>query len=405
MANTLTQHHRAAAPNSETPATPKPAARMALAVADAGWFNTENQFREIPESRAETLLLHCADYRNAWRDGERPWSWNKPAYRMSPGVWKKRMVLPTGWMKKYPKVGMKPIAREIRRWKAENAADLPLTLVMSYPYYLYLRDELRVDRLVYYNFDDYSQYWPKVASEVAEMERRAAREADITICVSRLRAELLREAVPEAADRIKHLPHGATRAWIPEEPLLVPAEPPADIAHIPSPRIGYVGTMEDRVDWTMLAKAAQENPQANFVLLGRIDPDNGAAWQAERRRCLAMPNIHAIGWRNQSLINSYIRSFDLGMIPYQVEHPFNIACCPTKIMDYIAAGRPFVATDVPECRLHRERFDVVTRETFSSTISERLAGGCDDGKVALRHQWALSHTCRDEMLKLLDWLA
>ena len=42
---------------------------------------------------------------------------------------------------------------------------------------------------------------------------------------------------------------------------------------------------------------------------------------------------------------------------------------------------------------------------FSSMISERLAGGSDDGKVAIRHQWALSHTCRDEMLKLLDWLA
>ena len=396
--------HPAIVSNSTLSPSPDPARRMALAIADAGWFNNENQFREVPESRAETLLLRCADYQNAWRDGERPWSWNRPAERMLPGVWKQRMVLPTGWMKTYPRLGMKPIARAIRRWQAENAADLPLTLVMTYPYYLHLRDALRVDRLVYYNFDDYALYWPKLAGEVAALERRAAREADLTICVSRIRAEMLREAVPEAAGRIKHLPHGSPTASIPEHPLIVPAEPPADIAHIPRPLIGYVGTMEDRVDWPMLARAARDNPRANFVLMGRIDPDDGSAWQEDRRRCLALANVHPIGWRGQGLINSYIRSFDLGMIPYRVDHPFNLACCPTKIMDYIAAGRPFVATNVPECQLHVDRFDVVTPADFSGKIAERLAGGLDDGKVALRHAWALAHTCRGEMLKLLDWL-
>ena len=378
--------------------------RRAIAVADAGWFNTENQFREIPRELAETLLFDCADYRNAWNRGERPWSWNQPPVPIAPGVWKRRMALPSGWMKLYPRLGMRPIAREIRRWQARHAAGLPLTLVMSSPYYLYLRDKLRVDRLVYYNIDDYSQYWPRIADKVAALERDAVRAADLTICVSRLRADHLCETVPEAADRIRHLPHGSPTPSIPDGPLFRPAEPPIDIAHLPRPLVGYVGTMEDRVDWAMLDRAALRSPEASFVLLGRVDPDSGQAWQADRERCLSRPNVHAIGWRNQDRINSYIRSFDLGIIPYQVTHPFNLTCCPTKIMDYVAASRPFVATEVPECRLHTERFDVVTPDVFAETVARRIAEGCDDGRIAIRHEWAVTHSCRAEMLRLLDWL-
>ena len=64
--------------------------RLALAVADVGWYTTENLFREVPEERASSLLLRCADVRVAWSKGERPWSWNKPASEASPGLWEAR---------------------------------------------------------------------------------------------------------------------------------------------------------------------------------------------------------------------------------------------------------------------------------------------------------------------------
>ena len=379
--------------------------RLALAVADAGWYTTENLFREVPEGRASTLLLRCADVRVAWSKGERPWSWNRPASEASPGLWRRDLVLPSGWMKTYPRIGMRPVARAIRRWRSDHGKDGPLALVMTYPYYLHLADLAWPDRLVYFNVDDYRLYWPRVADEVTRLEHRAVRQSDLTVCTSLRRAEELRVAVPEAADRIRHLPHGAPSASIPDQPQHLPASAPADIAHLPRPLIGYVGTLEDRVDWSLMARVAKTNPNGSIVLVGRVGAGDDAAWQRDRRACLALPNVYAIGWRGQGTIDAYNRSFDLGLIPYRVDHPFNVACCPTKIMDYMAAGRPVVSTDLPECRLYSHLFDVVAPETFVDAVAARLVAGPDDGRSALRLDCARENSCRNVAGRLLDWIA
>jgi teichuronic acid biosynthesis glycosyltransferase TuaH len=275
---------------------------------------------------------------------------------------------------------------------------------MTYPYYLHLADLTWPDRLIYFNFDDYRQYWPKVADEVTRLEHRAVRESNLTVCASLRRAEELRLAVPESASRIIHLPHGAPTSSLPDSPQDLPAPAPADIAHLPRPLIGYIGTLEDRVDWSLLNRVARTNPTASIVLVGRVGPDGDAPWQADRRACLSSPNVHAIGWRGQATIDSYNRTFDVALIPYRVDHPFNIASCPTKIMDYMAGGRPVVSTSLPECRLHAKLFDVVEPDDFVEAVAARLAQGPDDGRAALRLDHARENSCRAVAGRLLDWI-
>jgi teichuronic acid biosynthesis glycosyltransferase TuaH len=383
---------------------PTDRARLALAVADAGWYTTGNLFAEVPTSRASTLLLRCNDVRVAWSKGQRPWNWNRPVVQDSPGRWNQNLVLPSGWMKTYPRIGMRPIARAIRDWRSRLSGDGPLALVMTYPYYLHLADLTWPDRLIYFNVDDYRLYWPKAADEVTRLELRAVRESNLTVCTSLRRAEELRRAVPEAASRIKHLPHGAPSASIPDEPQTLPAPAPADIAHLPRPLIGYVGTLEDRVDWALMNRVAETNPTGSIVLVGRVGGDGDASWQRERSNCLARPNVHAIGWRDQAGIDAYNRSFDLGLIPYRVDHPFNLACCPTKIMDYMASGRPVVSTDLPECRLYPDLFDVVESGGFAEAVAGRLAAGPDDGRASLRLDHARANSCEAVVNRLLDWV-
>ncbi len=389
-------------PRRETNPNPADATgRLALAVADVGWYTTGHLFREVDPARASTLLLRCSDYRVAWSKGERPWSWNRPAVRSQPAQWSRDLVLPSGWMKSYPQLGMRPIARAIRAW--HDRSD-PLALVMTYPHYLHLARHLRPDRLVYFNIDDYRLYWPRSAAAVARIEREAVLASDLTVCTAFHRVEELREAIPEAADRIRHLPHGAPSASIPLAAQDEPDAPPADIAHLPRPLLGYVGTLEDRVDWALLGDVARANPDASVVLVGRVGTDGDAPWQGARRRCLAEANVHAIGWRDQATIDAYNRAFDLNLIPYRVDHPFNLACCPTKVMDYMAAGRPVVATDLPECRLHADRFDVVEPARFAGAVADRLAAGPDDGRGAARLDFARRNSCARVADRLLDWL-
>ena len=375
-----------------------------VVVADAGWFTTANLFRETPDDRATTLLLRCADYRVAWSQGKRPFGWNRPASQSSPSIWAQDLVLPTGWMKSYPRLGMRPIARAVRGWRASLPGQhRPLALVVTYPYYLHLARQLCPDRLIYFNIDDYRLYWPKSARQVDRLEREAVGDADLTVCTARYRADELRAAIPDRADRVRHLPHGAPSASISPEPQHLPGLGPADLRDLPRPWVGYVGTLEDRVDWSILDEVARTNPSASIILVGRVGPGD-ASWQGDRRRCLARPNVHSVGWRDQTLIDQYNRSFDIGLIPYRTDHPFNIACCPTKIMDYMAAGRPVVATDLPECRLYSEVFDVVASRDFAAAVARRLALGPDDGRAAARWDLARRESCRAVVSRLLDWI-
>jgi glycosyltransferase involved in cell wall biosynthesis len=121
---------------------------------------------------------------------------------------------------------------------------------------------------------------------------------------------------------------------------------------------------------------------------------------------LSRPNVHALGWRSQEALPRYYQAFDVSLIPYLIDHAFNRACNPTKIMDAMASGRPIVASAIPECRLHTERFHVAeSRDEFIDAIAGILGKHSDDGRAALRHAYAQANTCHkigERILELID---
>ena len=93
----------------------------------------------------------------------------------------------------------------------------------------------------------------------------------------------------------------------------------------------------------------------------------------------------------------------MSLIPYCLDHPFNRACNPTKIMDAMGSGRPIVLTAIPECRLHAERFHVAgDAEEYLAMVGRILDDGSDDGRAALRHAFAVEHSCRNVAARLID---
>ena len=105
-------------------------------------------------------------------------------------------------------------------------------------------------------------------------------------------------------------------------------------------------------------------------------------WYDDYRRCLARPNVHALGWRPQESIHQYNRAFDVCLIPYRTDHPFNRACSPTKIMDYMGTGRPIVSTALPECQLYDHLFHVAAdADEFLAAVRAILDAHSDDGRA------------------------
>ena len=379
-------------------------AGFCLAVADVNWFTTANLFEGLDRPDVAALLLSCCDYQNALRAGRPPWRWGRRLVRTAPRRWTREHVLPPGWMKRFPGIGMRPIARSIARWRREVGADRPMALVVTYPHYRALAERVRPDVLVYLNLDDYGLYWPGRAVEVAAVERRLVAEADLTACVADARAGHLRRSVPGAADRIRHLPHGTPAMFLNPDPSGAIGPAPADLDHLPRPMLGYVGGLEHRLDWPLLERVADAFPSASLVLIGR-PPRGGGSWAESAARCLERPNVHAVGWRPQGELGAYIRSFDACLIPYRTDDPFNRTCCPTKIGDFLGSGRPIVSTDLPECRLHRGRFDVAdSAEGFLGALAALADSGFDDGRCGLRVAHARSNTCGAVAGRLAEWI-
>ena len=159
-------------------------------------------------------------------------------------------------MKKFPRLGMRPIARAIRAFWEQAGAGARRGLVLTYPHYDYLLRQLQPDVTLYYNIDDYALYWPRQADEVRSLERELVLRTSATVCVARSRADELRMAVPQAAGKIHHLPHGTPAAFLAERPLDHPAPGPEDIAHLPRPLLGYVGSIGPRLDWPLMDRLA-----------------------------------------------------------------------------------------------------------------------------------------------------
>jgi glycosyltransferase involved in cell wall biosynthesis len=210
---------------------------------------------------------------------------------------------------------MKPIARVVRQWWNGMPDNWRRGLAFTYPHYSYLLEQLRPEVCVYYNIDDYRLYWPNQAEAIRRLEMATVRKADLTICVSELRSRQLRDWVPEAAERIHHVPHGAPEAFLTPEPMERAGPSPADLRALPRPLLGYVGSLEDRVDWRLMNRVADAFPDASLVVVGRASAPSKAEWWRECARFLARPNVHAVGWRSQALLASYYQSFDVSLIP------------------------------------------------------------------------------------------
>ncbi len=367
--------------------------RLSLVVADVNWATTESLFRELDDDRIDTLTLRCMDYRNGWRKGIRPWSASCRTQRVGARRWARDVLLPPGVLKRLPRVGMRPIAKAARRFWAHRPEGRR-GLVATYPYYLHLAEILRPDASLYYNFDDYALYWPDRSDEIRRQEDTLIARSTATICTAIVQAEAFRRRVPEAVARIHHIPHGTPAGFLAREPLHRPGPAPADVAALPRPLLGYVGSLEDRLDWSLLAATADAFPRASIVVVGRPPGDGPEPWRDDCRRAIERPNVHILGWRRQDELPSYYQAFDVNLIPYLVDHPFNHACSPTKIMDGMGATRPIVTTAVPECRLYPHLIDVAGSSLeFLDAIRTIIDSGSDDGRSALRFEHAKANTC------------
>lgn len=160
------------------------------------------------------------------------------------------------------------------------------------------------------------------------------------------------------AAEVRLIPHGVDVnlfAW-------PPPEPPAD----ESITIGFVGTLDFRLDLPALRHVAERHPDWRIRLIGPIgdlfDPHSLSD----------VSNISVEPAVPHERVGEVIAGFSAGIMPY-VEWPGYRYTVPVKNLEYMAAGKPAVVRPSPALRPYADLvYFAKTPEEYSAQLERAL---------------------------------
>jgi len=178
---------------------------------------------------------------------------------------------------------------------------------------------------------------------------------------------------------------------------------PEDQAHIPHPRLGFFGVVDERMDIDLLAETADLRPDWQFVMIGpvvKIDP----ATLPQR------PNIHWLGGKSYNELPHYLSGWDVGFMNFALNEATKFIS-PTKTPEFLAAGVPVVSTAITDVvkpygekglvEIARNAEEVVAKvemilarpkEAWLAKVDRHLAQGSWDKTWASMHKLMLDST-------------
>jgi glycosyltransferase involved in cell wall biosynthesis len=194
--------------------------------------------------------------------------------------------------------------------------------------------------VVYYCTDEWSHFSYVDGAKIVAMEKELCERADIVFTTAKTLLERKKEYNPET-----HLAsHGVDYAHFAK--ALDPSTEIADeVRDVARPVIGFVGLLQDWIDTDCIEHMAKARPSWTFVIIGKALVDVS--------RLDALPNVRMLGRKAYPDLPTYMRTFDMGLIPFRLnELTRNVN--PIKLREYFSAGLPVVSSDIPEVRAYAD---------------------------------------------------
>lgn len=166
------------------------------------------------------------------------------------------------------------------------------------------------------------------------------------------------------------------------------------------PVIGFIGGINYRIDFPLVGRLVEENPQWQFVFFGprqkEVIMDRKFKTSKWLRKLKKYPNVFFGNSHDRYQVYGLIKKFDVGIIPYNMSINLNKYCYPMKIFEYLYFGKPVVSSNIESLR--QDRFKNAVRialrdkdwqkaigEMINKRYNKRLAP--EFKKVALENSW------------------
>jgi glycosyltransferase involved in cell wall biosynthesis len=140
---------------------------------------------------------------------------------------------------------------------------------------------------------------------------------------------------------------------------------PHDVADLPRPIFGYIGVVDERIHYDLLAQLAKATRGSVVVV--------GPSTKVDRATFPQRDNLHWLGGRDYTELPAYAKAFDVCLMPFAMNEATRFIN-PTKALEYMATARPVVSTPVED--VVAQFSDIVTIASEPSTFiraCERVA--------------------------------
>lgn len=171
---------------------------------------------------------------------------------------------------------------------------------------------------------------------------------------------------------------------------------PKEFGTIPGPILGYVGYLTSmRLDIPLLEFLAKKRKDWSIVLVGPEDEDfrNSALHE--------MDNVYFLGSKDAKELPAYVKGFDVAMNP-QVVNDWTIGNYPRKIDEYLAMGKPTLATRTKAMEMFQDHVYLGSSKEEYLELAERALKENSKERIAERIEFAKSHTWENNVKAIYE---
>ena len=143
----------------------------------------------------------------------------------------------------------------------------------------------------------------------------------------------------------------------------LPPTTPPDIATIPRPVLGYIGSSDwFTMDAPLIEQVTKLRPNWHWVFIGG----------KSRALQLSSPNLHFLGTKPYAELRAYYRHIDVCVLPWNQQNVFTNYGSAIKVKEYLATGIPVVISPLyeylstPGMRIYR------TTEEFIAQVEDAM---------------------------------
>lgn len=272
------------------------------------------------------------------------------------------------------KLNQRKLARFVKSKMKQHGFNKPVVWTYS-PTTADMAGHLDHGGLVYSCVDRHSGYKGLINPRmVDQMERDLAETADVVFTT----AQGLYDTLSPYNSHTALIPNGANYELFQNASRPMPA--PVDFPAVTGPVFGFLGALQECIDYSLVLSAAKARPNWSFVFVGAKLPG------VDLTELEAMPNIYFLGLKPHNDAPAYLAQFDVCLNLFK-SGDLAKDVSPLKFYEYLATEKPIVSTPQPDQVMDYR--DVIYVADGSQSFLEQCQAALDEEGPTLREKRGL----------------